>query len=202
MNKRLQTLRLRQIDQSLQQWREATLSPKPAAGWCQAIREALGMSATALGRRMGMMATLALVVVGALGSCVAPWLVAPGTPDPEIVYAWLTAFRFLLGAGVGGIYPMAAAMAAEAKAAVEDENGDDMEGLLRSSWAFFWQSVGACVPYLLALVLLLLIMNHYYHFSVGLLLEYLVVQGYVILDFHLLGLFFLQMNHYYYLFWD
>ena len=54
MNKRLQKLRLRQIDQSLQQWREATLSPKPAAGWCQAIREALGMSATALGRRMGM----------------------------------------------------------------------------------------------------------------------------------------------------
>ena len=75
----------------------------------------MGFVGDVLGRRMGMMATLALVVVGALGSCVAPWLVAPGSPDPEIVYAWLTAFRFLLGAGVGGIYPMAAAMAAEAK---------------------------------------------------------------------------------------
>lgn len=37
MDKRLQTLRLRQIDQSLKHWREA-----------------LGMSATALGRLMGM----------------------------------------------------------------------------------------------------------------------------------------------------
>ena len=54
MNKRLQTLQLRQMDQSLQQWRDAGLSPRPAAGWCVAIRDALGMSATALGRRMGM----------------------------------------------------------------------------------------------------------------------------------------------------
>ena len=54
MDKRLRTLRLRQIDQSLQQWREASLSPTPGTGWSQAIREALGMSATALGRRLGM----------------------------------------------------------------------------------------------------------------------------------------------------
>ena len=54
MDKRLRTLRLRQIDQSLQQWRDADLSPRPAAGWSQAIRDALGVSATALGRRLGM----------------------------------------------------------------------------------------------------------------------------------------------------
>lgn len=54
MDKRLRTLRLRQIDQSLQQWREASLSPTPGTGWSQAIREALGMSATALGRRLSM----------------------------------------------------------------------------------------------------------------------------------------------------
>ena len=54
MNKRLRTLQLRQIDQSLQQWRDASLSPTPGTGWSQAIREALGMSATALGRRLGM----------------------------------------------------------------------------------------------------------------------------------------------------
>jgi predicted DNA-binding mobile mystery protein A len=54
MNKRLRTLQLRQLDQSLQQWRDADLSPRPAAGWGRAIRDALGMSATALGRRLGM----------------------------------------------------------------------------------------------------------------------------------------------------
>ena len=123
-----------------------------AGAFCGMI--GMGYLGDLLGRRLGMMGTLALVVVGALGSSVAPWLQPPGSADPELVYIWLTAFRFILGAGVGGIYPMAAAMAAEAKAAVEDENGEDMEGLMRSSWAFFYQSVGACVPYLLALIML------------------------------------------------
>lgn len=54
MDKRMRALQLRQTDQSLQQWRDADLSPRPAAGWGQAIRDALGMSATALGRRLGM----------------------------------------------------------------------------------------------------------------------------------------------------
>jgi len=115
---------------------------------------AMGFLGDLLGRRAGMMTTLSLVVLGALASAASPWLMEPGSSDPEAVYIWLTVFRFILGAGVGGIYPMAAAMAAEAKAAKVDENGEDMEGLMRSAWGFFYQSVGACVPYGLAFIIL------------------------------------------------
>ena len=36
-------LQLRQLDESLNQWRNAGLPQRPAAGWVRAIREALGM---------------------------------------------------------------------------------------------------------------------------------------------------------------
>lgn len=113
----------------------------------------MGYLGDVLGRRMGMMATLSLVVLGALGSAGAPWLDSPGSADDGALYLCLSVFRFLLGAGVGGIYPMAAAMAAEAGESKKDANGEDMEGLMRSSWAFFWQSPGAASPYLVALIL-------------------------------------------------
>jgi len=116
----------------------------------------MGYLGDVLGRRQGMMATLSLVVLGALGSSVAPWTNSPphnDDPSDKIVYVWLSIFRFILGAGVGGIYPMAAAMAAEAGETKKDKNGEDMEGLMRSSWAFFWQSLGAAAPYLIALIL-------------------------------------------------
>ena len=113
----------------------------------------MGYLGDVVGRRLGMMATLSLVVVGALGSAGAPWLDSPSAADDTAVYVCLSVFRFLLGAGVGGIYPMAAAMAAEAGKSKKDANGEDMEGLMRSSWAFFWQSPGAASPYLVALIL-------------------------------------------------
>lgn len=47
-------LRLRQLDAALTPWREAALSPRPATGWVRAIRNALGMSSAALGRRLGV----------------------------------------------------------------------------------------------------------------------------------------------------
>ena len=43
-----------QLDSALQLWRDAQLPARPAGGWVRAIREALGMSATALGKRLGM----------------------------------------------------------------------------------------------------------------------------------------------------
>ncbi len=106
----------------------------------------MGYLGDVLGRRLGMMATLSLVVLGALGCAVAPWL-SDRTGD---VWYLLAAMRFVLGAGVGGIYPMAAATAAEAGKATENEHGEDADALWRSSWAFFWQSPGAAAPYLVA----------------------------------------------------
>jgi predicted DNA-binding mobile mystery protein A len=54
MEKRFQKLRLSQVDISLARWRTASLPPKPSDGWCSSIRQALGMTATALARRLNI----------------------------------------------------------------------------------------------------------------------------------------------------
>ena len=109
----------------------------------------MGYLGDLLGRRIGMMATLSLVVFGALGSAIAPWL-----GDANTVYLALTILRFILGMGVGGIYPMAAASASEAGGgeASANEHGEDEEGIMRTAKAFFWQAPGAAAPYLVSLL--------------------------------------------------
>jgi predicted DNA-binding mobile mystery protein A len=54
VNKRFQELQLRQTDALLSPWRSAQLPARPPSGWSRAIRDALGMTATALARRLGM----------------------------------------------------------------------------------------------------------------------------------------------------
>lgn len=54
MNKTLRDLKLQQLDAMLASWKRADLGRRPNAGWVRAIREALGMSATAFARRLGM----------------------------------------------------------------------------------------------------------------------------------------------------
>jgi predicted DNA-binding mobile mystery protein A len=54
MNKRLQALRLQQLDTSLGSVRATVLPTRPKSGWSRAIRETLGMSTAALAARMGM----------------------------------------------------------------------------------------------------------------------------------------------------
>lgn len=50
------TLRLLQVDVALSKWREADLPSRPPHGWTATIRTALGMSTTALARRLKMTA--------------------------------------------------------------------------------------------------------------------------------------------------
>lgn len=50
----LQELKLRQVEGELAKWRRATLPSPPSVGWIQTIREALGMTATALAQRLAM----------------------------------------------------------------------------------------------------------------------------------------------------
>ncbi len=46
-------LRLKQLDRSLEPFRAARAVPRPQKGWIRAIREALGISAGALGKMLG-----------------------------------------------------------------------------------------------------------------------------------------------------
>ena len=106
----------------------------------------IGALGDALGRRLGMTTTLALVVAGALGSALLPW------GDGDTLFGVLAACRFLLGVGVGGIYPMAAASAHEGASS----GGASARGASAAvGYAFFWQSVGALAPSLAAMLLLL-----------------------------------------------
>lgn len=54
MDKRFQGLQLQQTDALLHPWREARLPVRPLGGWSRAVRGALGMTATALARKLGM----------------------------------------------------------------------------------------------------------------------------------------------------
>jgi predicted DNA-binding mobile mystery protein A len=52
--KRLQSLQFRQVEATLATWRNARLPARPPGGWVRTVREALGMPAAALARRLGM----------------------------------------------------------------------------------------------------------------------------------------------------
>jgi len=54
MNKKFANLQLHQIDSALTKFRDAGLPSRPSAGWAKAIRESLGMSASALARKLGV----------------------------------------------------------------------------------------------------------------------------------------------------
>lgn len=69
-----------------------------------------GFLADRLGRRLGLVTTSALLISGAATSAVGFW----GEYNEAVGLFWaLTLFRFVLGIGIGGEYPVAASVAAE-----------------------------------------------------------------------------------------
>ena len=54
MNKKFANLQLHQIDSALTKLRESPAPIRPSAGWVKTIRESLGMSASALARKLGI----------------------------------------------------------------------------------------------------------------------------------------------------
>lgn len=96
----------------------------------------MGYAGDILGRDVAMTFTLALASVAALCSSLFPM------GSPSSVYSIIIVFRFILGVGLGGVYPLSATKAAE-------DAGDGHAGTA-ASWAFFWQNPGAMGPWLLA----------------------------------------------------
>lgn len=107
-----------------------------------------GALGDSLGHRPGMILALSVVLLAVAASAFAPF-VSP-------VWELLIIARFVLGVGVGGIYPMSAAIAAEAGGAAPDaDDGEDEQvGVMRAARAFFFQSLGSPLPYLIAMLLL------------------------------------------------
>ena len=129
----LQELQLRQVEGELAKWRRAALPFPPSHGWIQTIREALGMTATALAKRLTMTGagvrkieaseaheriTLATLRKGADAlDCDLRYALVPRQPLDEKL---LTRARSVLAEQMG---PVAHSMA------LEDQKVDDKEAM-------------------------------------------------------------------------
>jgi len=91
----------------------------------------MGYAGDVLGRNAAMTLTLSIVAVSALLSAVVPF------GSAESIYICIIIFRFFLGIGVGGIYPLSATKAAE-----DGGHEDGKVDTTSASWAFFWQVPG------------------------------------------------------------
>lgn len=60
MKSRFKDLKQRQLDAGLTRWRSAELPVRPPSGWIKAIREALGMPAAHLAKRLGLVPSTVL----------------------------------------------------------------------------------------------------------------------------------------------
>jgi predicted DNA-binding mobile mystery protein A len=60
MKSRFKDLKQRQLDAGLTRWRSAELPARPPSGWIKAIREALGMPAAYLAKRLGVVPSTVL----------------------------------------------------------------------------------------------------------------------------------------------
>ena len=54
MSGKLDSLRIRQVEERLRPWRERLDEPPPPGGWTKTIRQALGMTTGQLARRLGI----------------------------------------------------------------------------------------------------------------------------------------------------
>lgn len=94
---------------------------------------ALGFVADRVGLRLATLTTHSLVIVGALGCAAFPL---------RRDFGLMLLGRFILGIGVGGLYPISAVSASTGSRPVQS-----------AAWAFFWQGPGSVSPYILALLL-------------------------------------------------
>lgn len=100
----------------------------------------MGFAGDKLGRDLAMVITVSLTSFGALLSS----LFSIGSPSE--IYILIIGFRFVLGIGAGGIYPLSATLAAEDGNSVV---GNDVN-IVSAAKAFFWQIPGCMLPWAFA----------------------------------------------------
>ena len=102
----------------------------------------MGYVGDRIGRASAMNITLALMAVGGVGSGAASW------GSDHAIYACITGFRFILGFGLGGTFPLTATSVAERSA----EHGR-MVRLTNVGIAYTGQGVGYTLPYVFVYLL-------------------------------------------------
>jgi PHS family inorganic phosphate transporter-like MFS transporter len=101
----------------------------------------MGFLGDFLTRNQALSVTLGLAGASAFLSAVVP----RGGATP--VYALIIVFRFFLGVGLGGVYPLSATKASEDSSLTHGQTNSR-----GSAWAFFWQIPGEVFPWLLAYI--------------------------------------------------
>jgi MFS transporter, PHS family, inorganic phosphate transporter len=94
----------------------------------------MGYAGDLLGRNHAMTLTLSIATLAAILSAIAPH------GSANSVYITIILMRFMLGIGVGGIYPLAATKAAE-----DGGSGGDTVDISSATYGFFWQVPGSMV---------------------------------------------------------
>ncbi|CAI5702159.1 unnamed protein product [Peronospora effusa] len=101
-----------------------------------------GYVGSVMGRRKGMIFTLLLSILGAAASAILPW-------GNDSVYYILAACRFMLGVGVGGVYPLSAASAVEST-----DSNDELKKSKVVAAVFSFQGIGQLLAPLMAYIML------------------------------------------------
>ncbi len=109
----------------------------------------LGFIGDLIGRQLALALTLSIATVSAILSALASF------GGENEVYLWITMWRFILGIGIGGIYPLSSAVAYESSNTA-DASGDteDSQGTIHAATALFWQVPGHVMVYVISLILL------------------------------------------------
>lgn len=102
----------------------------------------MGYLGDLIGRNKALIATMSLSAISALLSGLS------SRGNAVSIYSLVIVFRFFLGIGLGGIFPLSATKASE------DSSQSNLDANpVAASWAYFWQEPGSMVPWMLAYVL-------------------------------------------------
>jgi predicted DNA-binding mobile mystery protein A len=154
MKSHFSELKLRQLDATLDRWRNSDLPPRPPSGWLKAVRQALGMTATHLAQRLGVTTstvtrletseaddTISLGTLRraaeALG-CELQYALVPKQSLAQTLEARATALARQRMAAIS--HTMALEAQSTAPKTVEDQTRALADSLLRGSRRALWQS--------------------------------------------------------------
>jgi len=107
----------------------------------------MGYVGDVIGRNRAMLLTTSISFVSSLLSAIVP------TGSPDAIYAIIVVFRFFLGIGLGGIFPLSAAKAGEDSARAGASHSASKVDPVATGKAYFWQVPGILGPWLLAYIL-------------------------------------------------
>jgi len=135
-------------DRPLEDWMKSLIESAVFAGAVVGMM-VMGYLGDTLGRDRAMVVTMILLAFGSAGSSVLTW------GSGNSLYYVMAAFRFLLGIGSGGVYPLYAAKAVE-----EGGDLDHVGKSIKSAKGFFWRLPGAMLVFILALILFISQLSH------------------------------------------